>query len=176
MSPPETSPWRPLPNQIKEISICSLGKGIRPLCKSLILYPINSDDPGQEHWIIWSLTMNGSRTTVVRWSDETDQSQSCDIRDAAGVIQEEKDETRPLRCDADPRGIRSHPSLVLGSDQMNALSLINCIISVLKLMFIQAQASNWVIENRLRICLLVFVLPFCWVLTPTVFRLAIHLF
>ena len=47
-----------------------LGKGIRPLCKSLIPYPINSDDPEQEHWIIRSLTMNGSRTTVVRWSDE----------------------------------------------------------------------------------------------------------
>ena len=57
--------------------------------------------------------MSGSRTTVVRWSDETDQSQSCGLRDAAGVIQKEEDETRPLRSDADPRGIRSHPSLVL---------------------------------------------------------------
>ena len=70
MSPPETSLWRPLLNQIKGISICFLGKGIRPLCKSLIPYPINSDDPEQEHWIIWSLTMNGSKITVVRWSDD----------------------------------------------------------------------------------------------------------
>ena len=49
---------------------------------------------------------------MVHW-DETDQSESCGLRDAAGVIQEEEDETRPLRWDADPRGIRSHPSLVL---------------------------------------------------------------
>ena len=40
-----------LPNQIKGTSICSLGKGISPLCRSLTPYLINSDDPGQEHWI-----------------------------------------------------------------------------------------------------------------------------
>ena len=40
-----------LEEKIKGISICSLGKEIRPLFKSLIPYPINSDDPGQEHWI-----------------------------------------------------------------------------------------------------------------------------
>ena len=28
-----------------------LGKGIRPLCKCLIPYPINSDGPEQEPWI-----------------------------------------------------------------------------------------------------------------------------
>ena len=28
-----------------------LGKGIRPLCKSLIPFPINSDGPEQEPWI-----------------------------------------------------------------------------------------------------------------------------
>ena len=49
---------------------------------------------------------------MVHW-DETDQSQSCGLRDAAGVIQEEEDETRFLCWDIDPRGIRSHPSLVL---------------------------------------------------------------
>ena len=38
--------------------------------------------------------MSGSRTIVVRWSDETDQSQSCGLRDAAGVVQEEESQTR----------------------------------------------------------------------------------
>ena len=31
--------------QTKGIYVRSLGKGIKPLCKSLIPYPINSDDP-----------------------------------------------------------------------------------------------------------------------------------
>ena len=38
--------------------------------------------------------MNGFRTTVVRWLDETDQSQSCGLRDAPGVVKVEEDQTR----------------------------------------------------------------------------------
>ena len=70
MSPPETSLWRPWPNQIKKMTICFFGKGIRQLCSSLISCPINLDDPGQEHWIIWKRTIHGSSTTAVRWSDD----------------------------------------------------------------------------------------------------------
>ena len=57
--------------------------------------------------------MNGFRTTVVRQLDETDQSQSCGLRDASGVIQEEEDETRSDHREVDPRGLRSNLPLVL---------------------------------------------------------------
>ena len=65
---PETTPLRD-PFRWRT-TICFLGKGIRPLCKSLIPCPTNSDDPERVLWISWSRTMNGSRTTVVRCSDE----------------------------------------------------------------------------------------------------------
>ena len=38
--------------------------------------------------------MNGFRTTVVRWSDETDQSQFCGLRDASGTVKAEEGQTR----------------------------------------------------------------------------------
>ena len=52
--------------------------------------------------------MNGSRTTAVRWSDETDQSQSSGLRDAAGDIQEEKSETRPTNRISAQRRIQAN--------------------------------------------------------------------
>ena len=40
---PEKSPWRPLLNLSKGISVCFLGKEVRPLPRNLILYPSNDD-------------------------------------------------------------------------------------------------------------------------------------
>ena len=40
--------------------------------------------------------MSGFTIIVVRWLDETDQSQSAGLRDAGEVVQTKEDETKPL--------------------------------------------------------------------------------